>query len=81
MSANTAGKEPGITFHAQSGTGIVRVSPKPSRSIAVLGVLDEEGQAHEVRLSPAELRILAKALVKVAGALEADGFCEEITQS
>jgi hypothetical protein len=81
VSQSTAGKGPGITFHTDSGTGAVRVTPRRRQRRAVLELLDASGGITQVRLSPEELRVLASALIKVAVALNAESIGEEITQS
>ena len=80
MSHSTSGKGPGITFRADNGTGAVRVSARSRQCRAVLEVLGVGGAVSQVRLSPAELRLLARSLDRVASALAATAMPDEVTQ-
>jgi hypothetical protein len=77
--STTAGKGPGLVFHCSQGA--VRVVPRVRQNRAVMEVLDVAGGITQIRLTPAELRTLAGALIKVAAALSAMNEAEDVTQS
>src|SRR4051812_39267956 len=67
---DTAGKGPGLVLRAKNHSGAVRVAPMLEGCRAILQILDGTTGVTEVGLNPRELRMLARALLKVATGLE-----------
>jgi hypothetical protein len=64
-----------------SATGATfRLAPRLTRHQGVLEVMDAAGEITQVRISPADMRRLAAALMKVAGALESANASDDTTQ-
>lgn len=70
MNQSTAGKGPGLVLRAENHSGALRLSYSLRRRRALLEVLTGTGEAAAVGLSADELHALAKALLKVASALQ-----------
>ena len=79
MSQSTAGKGPGIVFRTSQGPGAIRLSARPQKGVASLEVLDSTGSLAILELGADELRVLARALLKVETTLHSAK--EEVTQT
>ncbi len=65
---------------SSTGTGMVRVAARVSRSQAVIEQLDAVGGITQIRMTPDELRRYAVVLMRVAAVLEEERHTEEATE-
>jgi hypothetical protein len=77
---HTAGKGPGLVLRADNLSAAIRLVASVPNSRGLLEILETNGAQAEIGLSAGELKVLAKALLKVAAVLEAASMEEEVTQ-
>jgi hypothetical protein len=77
---HTAGKGPGLVLRADNLSAAIRLEASMRSRRGLLEILETSGAQAEIGLSAGELKVLAKALLKVAGVLEAAAMEEEVTQ-
>ena len=81
MSQSTAGKGPGIVLRAENHSGAVRLTRSKSSGKAILELMESDQSHCEVGLGVQELRMLSRALHKLADALTAEQMLDEVTHT
>jgi hypothetical protein len=75
---DTAGKGPGLVLRADNGA--MRLTLSDSSKKGSLEILEVGGRHASVAMKPSDLKALARALLKVAQALEIEATSDEVTQ-
>jgi hypothetical protein len=80
LGTKTAGKGLVLTLRSKTGTGAVRVAPRPNKSEVALEVLDAAGGITQIRLTLAEAEALAEHLAKLSAPTKSRRPTDEVTQ-